>query len=75
MSNSNSLVTYNKPGSGTAHMHNFTNRYVHDADLQKPSREVAGAITTATSQQINRLVTAKTEPAYVRIIFLFHLDF
>lgn len=71
MSNSNSLVAYKPPSNGAAHSHNFTNRYVHDSELQKPSREVATAITNATKQEINRIVGVKTEPAYVSTFFPF----
>jgi SNW domain-containing protein 1 len=63
-----SLVPYKKPSDGTIHSHNFTNRYLHDDELQKPSREIASAITTATNQQINRIVGVKTEPAYASTV-------
>jgi hypothetical protein len=71
MSNSNSLVSYNAPSNGARHMHNFTNRYLSESELMKPSKEVAGAITNATKQELNKIVSLKTEPAFVSIVFCF----
>ena len=70
MSRQGALVSYKEPSSGTVHRHNFVNRYVADEDLKKPSQEVAQAIQSATKHELNRLVGAKVEPAYVS--FLFH---
>ena len=70
MSRQGALVEYKEPSSGTVHRHNFVNRYLADEDLRKPSKEVAQAVYNATKQDLNRMVTAKTEPAYVSIFSL-----
>lgn len=65
------LVEYKERGSGNAHRHNFVNRYLPDEDLQKPSQDVSSAISSATQKQLDRIVGAKTQPAYVSHNFFF----
>lgn len=49
--------------SGKPHAHNFTNTFVEDEALQKPSRNVAAAIEAHTQEQINKILGVKTAVA------------
>lgn len=49
---------------GKTFAHNFTNTYVEDSELRKPSKEVAKAIETYTKREIDKVVGNKTESAY-----------
>lgn len=48
------------PNSGVRHAHNFTNRYLDDETLAKPSRSVADAIKTRTQEQMDKILGVKS---------------
>jgi len=69
------LVEYSERSSGNAHRHNFVNRYLPDEELRKPSHNVSSAISSATQKQIDNIVGAKTQPAYVSVFVFFHFPY
>ena len=50
-------------GSGVRHAHNFTNTYLSDDALHKPSPSVAAAISEYTNDSINKILGVKTSVA------------
>lgn len=66
----NALVSpnfFNTSNDGNKFKHNFTNRYLGDEELRKPSREIAEAITEVTKRELSNRVLSKTDAAYVII--------
>ena len=49
--------------SGKKFEHNFTNTFIEDEALQKPSKSVAAAIGSHTQEQINKILGVKTSVA------------
>jgi len=63
----NSLVSpnfFNTSNDGSKFKHNFTNRYLGDEDLRKPSREIGDAITEVTKKEIFGRAAQKIDTAY-----------
>lgn len=52
--------------NGLVYAHNFTNKYVEESNLQKPSKEVATEIAKFTKMKINSIVNVKTESSHNR---------
>lgn len=65
-SGNDSLVSpnfFNTTNNGNLLRHNFSNRYLSEEELRKPSREIAQAITEVTRKEINKVVGIKTSAA------------
>lgn len=60
MSNPTMKLVPFEHNSGQPHQHNFTNTFMEDEALQKPSKNVANAIANHTQEQINKILGVKT---------------
>jgi len=60
------MLTHYK-GDGRAAAHNFTNRYIDEAELQKPSSDVAQSIAHYTKDKLDSIVGLKTQTAHGKV--------
>lgn len=52
--------------NGLVHSHNFTNNYIDESLLQKPSKAIATEIAKFTKSKINSIINVKTESSHNR---------